>query len=103
MNEIRIECTRCKRDAVGGLALTAQGPATGHNKERFVICADCVKALRWFLGPVEHVNGSDPVTAIGLAHISTCNECNYRYGGGAPTMQARADVARMFSDGGYAQ
>ena len=106
MNEITILCVRCSRDAVNGLAYTFQGPATGHNKDRGVLCPDCVAELRWFLRPVEHVNSSDPVTPAGLAHIATCRECNDRYSGGmsgVPVLQDRQRTAQRFASGGYAQ
>jgi hypothetical protein len=101
MNEITIECSRCHRDATNGLAYNLLGPSTGHNRERGVLCPDCVIALRWFLSP-KHVSASDPVTALGLAHISTCLECNLRFGGDAPTVQHQMEAER-FARGGFAQ
>lgn len=101
MNEIVIECDRCHGDATGGVAMMLSGPATGFNKERGLLCPDCVQAFRWFMAP-KHVDGSESVTALGLAHIATCLECNAKFGGGVPVVQKR-ERSERFASGGFAQ
>jgi hypothetical protein len=97
-----LACVRCGKDSKTGAIAVLNGPATGYNTERRVLCEDCVGVFRVFCLPVEHVRSSDPVTAEGLAHIAACPECRERFGG-PPVIIDKQRVAERFSRGGAAQ
>lgn len=108
----KLLCVRCGHEAADGAAINWAGPVTGYNVERRIMCEPCVRLLVAFCEPVVHVNASDPVTAMGLAHIATCPDCSARFGPDRYRPVPRDDdpvtinkqrVAERFARGGRAQ
>jgi hypothetical protein len=108
----KLTCVRCGGDPSGGAAVTWSGPATGHNTRRRVLCEECERILVFFCEPLQHVNASDPVTAMGLAHIAICPECSAQFGPDRfrpvlrdddPVTINKRRVADRFARGGQAQ
>lgn len=108
----KLQCARCGGDPATGAAVTWSGPGTGHNTKRRILCESCERLLVMFCEPAQHVNGSDPVSAAGLAHIETCDQCSAQFGSHRfrpvprdddPVTINKQRVADRFARGGRAQ
>lgn len=112
MSKTHLVCARCGGDPATGAAVTWSGPATGHNTERRILCETCLGFMAMLLADSGHVNATDPVTAEGLAHISTCPACSAQFGANRfrpvprddePTIITKQHVADRFARGGFVQ
>lgn len=44
-----LKCGRCPRSAEGGVLVQIKGEPTGHNQNRYLLCADCHRDLMHLL------------------------------------------------------
>lgn len=55
----KLQCSRCGGDPNDGAAVNMQGPATGHNTERLLLCGRCLRMVKAFISDRPDKSGED--------------------------------------------